>query len=107
MNSPPVVGQTNGGRDPNYQDKRILNLGTGQRAGRKPLVAISILVASIMVMVFSYSPIFMLSVGLLCTVCLLVGMMDASSSLIIEQLPLYAGIMISLQRVETQAGSSK
>ena len=77
------------------------------RVGRKPLVAISILVASIMVMVFSYSPILVLSVGLLCIICLLVGMMDASStSLIIEQLPLYAGIMMSLQRVVTQVGSS-
>jgi MFS family permease len=58
-------------------------------------------------MVFSYSPIFVLSVGLLCIICLLVGMMDASStSLIIEQLPLYAGIMMSLQRVVTQVGSS-
>ena len=27
-----MVGQTIGGRDPNYQDKLILNLGTRQRA---------------------------------------------------------------------------
>jgi hypothetical protein len=26
VNSPPVVGQTNGGRDPNYQDKFILGV---------------------------------------------------------------------------------
>jgi len=77
------------------------------RVGRKPLVAVSILIASIIVMVFTYSPIFVLSVGLLCVICLLVGMMDASStSLIIEQLPLYAGIMMSLQRAVTQVGSS-
>ena len=77
------------------------------RVGRKSLVVISILVASIMVMVFSYSPIFMFSVGLLCAVCFLVGVMDASStSLIIEQLPLYAGIMMSLQRAVTQVGGS-
>ena len=77
------------------------------RVGRKRLVAISILIASMMIMVFAYSPIFVITVGLLCTICLLVGMMDASStSLIIEQLPLYAGIMMSLQRAVTQVGSS-
>jgi len=77
------------------------------RVRRKPLVAISILAASIMGMVFSYSSIFLVSVGFLCAICFLVGVMDASStSLIIEQLPLYAGIMMSLQRVVTQVGSS-
>jgi predicted MFS family arabinose efflux permease len=77
------------------------------RVGRKRLVSVSILIAGIMIMVFSYSPIFVISAGLLYTICLLVGMMDASStSLIIEQLPLYAGIMMSLQRVVTQVGGS-
>ena len=77
------------------------------RVGKKPLVIASILVASVMIMVYSYLPIFVFSAGLMCVACLLVGMMDASStSLIIEQLPLYAGIMMSLQRVVTQVGSS-
>ncbi|MFH0850794.1 MAG: MFS transporter [Candidatus Bathyarchaeota archaeon] len=77
------------------------------RVGRKPLVVASILVASMMFMVYSYSPIFVLSAGLMCVACFLVGMMDASStSLVIEQLPLYAGIMMSLQRVVSQVGSS-
>lgn len=77
------------------------------RVGRKPLVAASILVASMMLMVYSYSPIFVLSAGLMCVACFLVGMMDASStSLVIEQLPLYSAIMMSLQRVVTQVGSS-
>jgi predicted MFS family arabinose efflux permease len=41
------------------------------------------------------------------TGCLLVGIMDASStSLVIDQLPLYAGKMMSLQRVVTQVGST-
>lgn len=77
------------------------------RVGRKPLVAASILVASMMLMVYSYSPIFVLSAGLMCVACFLVGLMDASStSLVIEQLPLYSAIMMSLQRVVTQVGSS-
>jgi predicted MFS family arabinose efflux permease len=77
------------------------------RVGRKPLIVTSILVASMLVMAYSYSPIFMLSAGLMCISCFLVGIMDASStSLVIEQIPLYAGIMMSLQRVVTQVGNS-
>jgi len=90
-----------------YTIGSIASSRIANRVGRKSLVAVSILVASIMVILFSYSPIFMLSVGLLCAVCFLVGVMDASStSLIIEQLPLYAGIMMSLQRAVTQVGGS-
>jgi len=78
-----------------------------KRVGRKPLVAVSILVVSIMIMILAYSPIFVLAFGLQCIICLSMGMMDASStSLIIEQLPLYAGIMMSLQRAVTQTGGS-
>jgi DHA1 family inner membrane transport protein len=77
------------------------------RVGRKRLVSVSILIAGIMIMVFSYSPIFVVSAGLLYAICFLVGVMDASStSLIIEQLPLYSGIMMSLQRVVTQVGGT-
>jgi predicted MFS family arabinose efflux permease len=90
-----------------YTIGSVISSRIANRVGRKSLVTISILLASILVMGFSYSPIFMLSVGLMCTVCFLVGVMDASStSLIIEQLPLYAGIMMSLQRAVTQVGGS-
>jgi DHA1 family inner membrane transport protein len=77
------------------------------RVGRKPLIVTSILVASMLVMAYSYSPIFILSASLMCVSCFLVGAMDASStSLVIEQIPLYAGIMMSLQRVVAQVGNS-
>ena len=77
------------------------------RMGRKPLTVVPILVAGIMIMSFSRMPSAMLSGGLLCVSCLLVGMMDASSTnLIIEQLPAYAGVMMSLSRAVTQVGFS-
>ena len=77
------------------------------RVGRKTLVTVSIMVASLLFIVYSYLPVFVFSAGVMCVACFLVGLMDASStSLIIEQVPLYAGIMMSLQRVVTQMGSS-
>ncbi len=90
-----------------YTIGSVVSSRTAERVGRKPLVAISILVASMIFMVYTYLPTFMLSVGVFFVGCLLVGVMDASStSLVIDQLPLYAGIMMSLQRVVTQVGSS-
>jgi len=90
-----------------YTVGSVVSSRTAKRVGRKPLVAISILVASMTFMVYTYLPTFMFSVGIFFAGCLLVGIMDASStSLVIDQLPLYAGIMMSLQRVVTQVGSS-
>lgn len=90
-----------------YTIGSVVSSRVANRVGRKPLVAASILVASMIFMVYSYSPIFVLSAGLVCVACFLVGMMDASStSLVIEQIPLYAGIMMSLQRVVSQVGGS-
>lgn len=90
-----------------YTVGSIISSRVANRVGRKSLVVASILIASIGVMLYSYSRIFMLSAGLLCVSCFLVGMMDASStSLIIEQIPLYGGIMMSLQRVVVQVGNS-
>jgi predicted MFS family arabinose efflux permease len=77
------------------------------RLGRKPLTVVSILIAGIMITLFSRLPNARLSGGFLCVGCLLVGMMDAAStSLIIEQLPSYAGVMMSLSRAVTQVGFS-
>ena len=90
-----------------YTIGSVVSSRTAKRVGRKSLVATSILVASMTFMVYTYLPIFMFSAGILFVGCLLVGIMDASStSLVIDQLPLYAGIMMSLQRVVTQVGST-
>ncbi len=90
-----------------YTIGSVVSSRTARRVGRKPLVAISILVASMTFMSYTYSPIFMFSAVIMFVGCLLVGIMDASStSLVIDQLPLYAGIMMSLQRVVTQLGST-
>ena len=77
------------------------------RVERKMLISASILVASLMSMVFTALSFFWVSVGLMGAMCFLVGVMDASStSQIIEQVPPYAGIMMSLQRAVTQVGYS-
>jgi predicted MFS family arabinose efflux permease len=77
------------------------------RMGRKPLTVVPIFVAGITIMSFSRLPSEMLSGGLLCVGCLLVGIMDAASTnLIIEQLPAYTGVMMSLSRAVTQVGFS-
>lgn len=90
-----------------YTVGSIISSRIANRVGRKSLVVVSILIASIMVMLYSYTQIFMLSASLLCISSFLVGMMDSSStSLIIEQIPLYGGIMMSLQRVVIQVGNS-
>ena len=90
-----------------YTIGSVFSSRTAKRVGRKPLIAVSILVASMTFMVYTYLPTFMFSVGIFFVGCLLVGIMDASStSLVIDQLPLYAGIMMSLQRVVTQVGST-
>jgi len=90
-----------------YTIGSVVSSRAAKRVGRKPLVAVSILVASMTFMVYTYLPTFMFSVGIFFVGCLLVGIMDASStSLVIDQLPLYAGIMMSLQRVVTQVGST-
>ena len=90
-----------------YSIGSVVSSRTARRVGRKTLVVISILVASMTFMLYTYLPIFMLSAGIMCVGCFLVGIMDASStSLVIDQLPLYTGIMMSLQRVVTQLGST-
>ena len=77
------------------------------RIGKKPLTVVPILIAGIVITSFSRLPNASLSGGLFCVGCLLVGMMDAAStSLIIEQLPAYAGVMMSLSRAVTQVGFS-
>jgi predicted MFS family arabinose efflux permease len=77
------------------------------RIGRKPLTVLAILVAGLLISTYSYLPIFSLAGGFLCLGCLLVGIMDtASTSLILEQLPQYAGTMMSLSRAVTQVGFS-
>jgi DHA1 family purine base/nucleoside efflux pump-like MFS transporter len=90
-----------------YTVGSVFSSRLASRLGRKTLVTVSILVASMLFIVYSYLPVFVFSAGVMCVACFLVGLMDASStSLIIEQVPLYAGIMMSLQRVVTQIGSS-
>jgi DHA1 family purine base/nucleoside efflux pump-like MFS transporter len=90
-----------------YTVGSVFSSRLASRLGRKTLVTVSILVASLLFIVYSYLPVFVFSAGVMCVACFLVGLMDASStSLIIEQVPLYAGIMMSLQRVVTQIGSS-
>ena len=77
------------------------------RLGRKPLAAVSIMVASLFFMLFSYLPTFLISAAVVSLGWFLLGVRDtAATSLIIEQLPLYAGIMMSLNRAVTQAGFS-
>ena len=75
------------------------------RLGRKPLAAFSILVAGVVFLGYSYLPSFMVSAGVVCVGWFLLGVRDtAATSLIIEQLPLYAGIMMALNRAVTQIG---
>jgi len=58
-------------------------------------------------MMFSYLPTFLISAAVVCLGWFLLGVRDtAATSLIIEQLPLYAGIMMSLNRAVTQVGFS-
>jgi len=77
------------------------------RIGRKPLTVVPILIAGITIITYSRIPNMMLSGGFLCISCFLVGMMDsASTSFIVEQLPAYTGIMVSLSRALTQVGFS-
>ena len=75
------------------------------RLGRKPLAAFSILVAGVVFLGYSYLPSFMVSAGVVCVGWFLLGVRDtAATSLIIEQLPLYAVIMMALNRAVTQIG---
>jgi predicted MFS family arabinose efflux permease len=77
------------------------------RIGKKPLTVISIIFAGFVIMGYSFLPGVWLCGGCLCFSCLLVGVMDtASTGLIIEQSPLYVGIMMSLHRAVTQIGFS-
>ena len=77
------------------------------RLGRKPLAAVSIMAASLFFMVYSYLPTFLISATVVCLGWFLLGVRDtAATSLIIEQLPLYTGIMMSLNRAVTQVGFS-
>lgn len=77
------------------------------RLGRKPLTAMSILVSGIVFTVYSYLPTFLISAVVVCVGWFLLGVRDtAATSLIIEQLPLYTGIMMSLNRAVTQVGFS-
>jgi predicted MFS family arabinose efflux permease len=58
-------------------------------------------------MLFTRMPNVWISGVFLCCGTLLIGMMDtASTSFIVEQLPLYAGVMMSLTRAVTQFGFS-
>jgi predicted MFS family arabinose efflux permease len=77
------------------------------RIGRKPLTVVPILIAGITIITYSRLPNVILSGGFLCVSCLLVGMMDAAStSFIVEQLPAYTGVMMSLSRAVNQVGFS-
>jgi len=77
------------------------------RLGRKPLATVSIMAASLFFMAFSYLPTFLISATVVCLGWFLLGVRDtAATSLIIEQLPLYTGIMMSLNRAVTQVGFS-
>jgi DHA1 family putative efflux transporter-like MFS transporter len=81
---------------------RIVN-----RTGSKPLTVVTILFSGLAVMSFAYIPSAWISGACLCISFLLFGMMDTSStSLIIEQIPVYAGVMMSLSRVAVQFGFS-
>ncbi len=77
------------------------------RIGRKPLTVVPILFAGITIITYTRLPNVVLSGGFLCVSCLMVGIMDAAStSYIVEQLPAYAGVMVSLSRAVTQFGFS-
>jgi predicted MFS family arabinose efflux permease len=77
------------------------------RVGRKPLTVVPILIAGIAIITYSRLPNVMLSGVIFCVGCLLVGMMDAASTnLIVEQLPAFVGVMVSLSRAVTQFGFS-
>ncbi len=81
---------------------RIVN-----RVGRKRLTVFSTLGLGVLVMSYTHMPSFLASGGVLCLACLLGGMMDAASTnLIMEQLPQFAGTMMSLSRAVTQVGFS-
>jgi predicted MFS family arabinose efflux permease len=77
------------------------------RIGRKPLTVMTVLFSGVMIMSFSQIPNAWISGVFLCVGMLLFGMMDtASTSLIVEQLPEYAGVMMSLSRAVNQLGFS-
>jgi predicted MFS family arabinose efflux permease len=77
------------------------------RVGRKHLTVLTIFFSGVVSMMFARIPNLWISGVVLCFGALLFGMMDtASTSLIIEQLPLYAGVMMSLSRAVTQFGFS-
>jgi MFS family permease len=77
------------------------------RIGRKPLTVVTILFSGVMIMSFSRIPNAWISGVSLCVCMLSYGMMDtASTSLILEQLPVYAGVMMSLSRAVNQLGFS-
>ena len=77
------------------------------KAKRRPLAVATIMVAGVLMMIYSNIPIFLLSAGLVCVLCYSVGTMDASSTgLILDQVPLYVGIMVSFQQVFYLVGST-
>ena len=78
-----------------------------KRFGRKPLIGIAITIAGILLMLIPFSPVVLIAVSLFGLLCLLVSWMDTSSTdLVIEQDPKYPGIMMSMQRVSSNLGSS-
>jgi len=77
------------------------------RIGRKPLTVVTILFAGVVIMSFTRIPNAWISGAFLCVGTLLFGMMDtASTSYIVEQIPVYAGVMMSLSRAVNQLGFS-
>ena len=80
---------------------------TMMRVSRKPLAVVTILVASAIMMAYSNIPFLLPSAGLVCVLCYLMGTMDASSTgLILDQVPMYVGIMVSFQQVFYLVGST-
>jgi predicted MFS family arabinose efflux permease len=75
--------------------------------GRKKMSVLTVLVGGVIIMSFPRIPNVWISSVCLCVGILFTGMLDtASMSLIVEQLPLYTGVMTSLSRAVTQFGFS-
>jgi predicted MFS family arabinose efflux permease len=78
-----------------------------KRVRRKPLAVVTIMVAGVLMMLYSNIPVFLFSVALVCVLCYSVGTVDASSTgLILDQVPLYVGVMVSFQQVFYLVGST-
>jgi predicted MFS family arabinose efflux permease len=76
---------------------RIVN-----KVSRKKLMVLFTLGLSVLVMSYTQMPSFLASGGVLCLACLFGGIMyAASTNLIMEQLPRFAGTMMSLSRAVT------